>query len=83
MKIERSKVARWINNPVTKAYMESLKQLEREVADSLLGSELVDQQEIARIYHRSQGAMAFLSAYEDPASVITVLHEIVEDEVAA
>lgn len=82
MKIERSKFNRWMNNPVTKAYMEAQATLKQEVAEALLDSQLVDPNEITRLYHRAQGAMAFLDG-KKPEDVITVLHEIVEDEVTA
>lgn len=81
MKIERSKFNRWMNNPVTKAYMESQARLKKEVAEALLNSVHSDPHEITRLYHRAQGSIAFLDSYQDPADVITVLHEIVEDEV--
>lgn len=81
MKIERSRIKRWINSPVTRAYMESQGKLKQEVADALLSSTHSDPNEITRLYHRAQGSIAFLDSYKDPEDVISVLHEIVEDEV--
>lgn len=81
MKIERSKFNRWLNNPVTKAYMQSQEKLKLEVAEALLESNLVDPNEIIKLYHRAQGAMAFLDG-KKPEDVINVLHTIVEDEEA-
>lgn len=86
MQIERSRLNRWLNNPVTKAYMESQKQLQTEVAQALLESNETDPSKVTMLYHRAQGAMAFLDAYKDPVDVMLVLHEIKEDvegEVAA
>ena len=80
MQIERSKLNRWLNNPVTKSYLESLKQLETEVTEEL-ASDKFDSSRVVEAYYRSMGAIQLLRKYSDPVEVILVLHEIKEDEV--
>jgi len=82
MQIERSRLNRWLNNPVTKAYLQAQQQLQTEVSEALLTSNEVDPNRVTMLYHRAQGAMAFLDAYKDPVDVMLVLHDIKEDETA-
>lgn len=83
MQIERSRLNRWLNNPVTKAYLQAQQRLQTEIAEALLESNETDPDTIIRMYHRGRGAMEFCAAYKDPVDVMLVLHDIKEDETEA
>lgn len=79
MKIERSRLKRWLNNPVTKAYCEVFKNSEREIL-TILGSDTIPQENVLENYNRHMGALTVLRDMVDPENVIVSNYEIIEDE---